>query len=235
MPLRPGKARAARSATSASALSAVAMHPPCAPRSRRIRVSFRVSMPAIATVSPSTQELLERMARAPARVQERQVADDEARGVDGVGLEVLGRDAGIADVRVGQRDDLAGIGRVGQDLLVARHRRVEHDFAGRDAGRPDGNAPKHRAVLECEHCRRRCHQGVLPVPPRRLPARGAGRQWVEPSGTPPVIVCCYKGAATRVQFYRSRRGQSRGLSLCAGKGTVPSATARYKPSTSDMP
>jgi hypothetical protein len=55
MPLSPGKARAARSATSASARSAVAMQPPWAPRSRRMRVSLRVSMPAIATVSPSTR------------------------------------------------------------------------------------------------------------------------------------------------------------------------------------
>ncbi len=180
------------------------------------------------------QELLERMARAPARMQERQVADDEARGVDGIGLEVLGRDAGIADVRVGQRDDLAGIGRVGQDLLVARHRGVEHDLAGRDAGRPDGNTPKHRAVLECEHCRRRCHQRVLPVPPRRWPARGAGLQWMEPSGTPPVIVCCSRGPRPEWQFYRSRRGQS---PLPERKGDCPLLLARprYKPSTSDMP
>ena len=40
-------------------------------------------------------------------VQRRQVADDQARGVDLRGLEVLGRGAGVADVRIGERDDLS--------------------------------------------------------------------------------------------------------------------------------
>ena len=49
-------------------------------------------------------------------------------------LDVLGVDAGVADVRIRQRDDLPGVRRVGQDFLVAGHRGVEHHFAGR-AGR----------------------------------------------------------------------------------------------------
>ncbi len=173
------------------------------------------------------QELRQRMARAPARIQERQVADDESRGMDRIRLQVLGRDAGVADVRIGERDDLAGIGRVGQDFLVARHRRVEDDLAGRDAGSADRNSPKHRAVLEREHCRCRCHQGVLPVPRRRLPARGAGPQWMEPSGTPPVIVVLGQGAATRGGILHEREGQSSQEGTVpfarSAKGTVPGA------------
>ena len=38
-------------------------------------------------------------------------------------------------MREGEGDDLPGIGRVGQDLLIAGHRRVEADLADRDAGR----------------------------------------------------------------------------------------------------
>jgi hypothetical protein len=38
-------------------------------------------------------------------------------------------DTGIADVRIGQRDDLPGIARVGQDFLIAGHRGVEHHLA----------------------------------------------------------------------------------------------------------
>ena len=167
------------------------MQPPCAPLSRRMRVSLRVSMPAMATISPSTRNCGSDGSRA-SSMQQRQVADHEARGVDRIRLDVLGVDAGVADVRIGERDDLPGVRRIGQDLLVARHRRVEDDFAGRIAGGADRNAPKHRAVREREHCRCRCHQGVLPVLSRRSPARGAGSHWMESSWTPSVISCCTK-------------------------------------------
>jgi len=42
----------------------------------------------------------------------------------------------IADMREGESDDLPGIGRVGEDLLVARHRGVEADLADGGAGGP---------------------------------------------------------------------------------------------------
>ncbi len=196
MPLSPGKARsgaqrdvgigAVRSRDAAALGAALAQDP-----GELARVDAR-DRDGLAL----DQELRQRMARAPARMQQRQVADHEPCGMDRVGLEVLGSDAGVADVGIGERDDLAGIGRVGQDFLVARHRGVEHDLAGRDAGSADRNAPKHRAVLEREHCRCRCHQGVLPVP--APPAAGVRRrtQWVGPSRTPPVISCYSKGAAT---------------------------------------
>ena len=40
-----------------------------------------------------------------------------------VRLDVLGIDAGVADVRIGQRDDLSGVRGIGQDFLIAGHRR----------------------------------------------------------------------------------------------------------------
>ena len=60
--------------------------------------------------------------------------------------------AGVADVRIGQRDQLARVGRVGQDFLVAGHGGVEHHFADRQAGGAHGNALEHGAVFEGEDC-----------------------------------------------------------------------------------
>src|SRR5437762_8234635 len=34
----------------------------------------------------------------------------------------------IADERIGHRNDLTGVGRVGNNFLVARHRSIENDF-----------------------------------------------------------------------------------------------------------
>jgi hypothetical protein len=63
-----------------------------------------------------------------------------------VRLLVLAVDAGVADVRVRERDDLAAVGGIGEDLLVARHRRVEHHFAGGQPARADGAARKRGPV-----------------------------------------------------------------------------------------
>ena len=57
---------------------------------------------------------------------QRQVANHQPGGPDVGGLLVLGVGAGIADMRIGQGDNLARIGGVGQDLLVAGHGGVEH-------------------------------------------------------------------------------------------------------------
>ena len=73
-------------------------------------------------------------------------------GVDALDVFLVG--AHIADMREGEGDDLAGIGRVGQDLLVARHRGVEADLAGRLADGADAEAFENRAVLEHENGRR---------------------------------------------------------------------------------
>ena len=132
-PSVPGSAIAAAfSAVS----SAVPKAPGMAPASRMWRVRRRVSMPAMPATpwrrrkpsrSPSLRQLLRRRASsrtidAPA---ERPDAPRRRRAVDAV----------VADVRVGEGDDLAGVGRVGDDLLVAGQHGVEHDLAGRDGRR----------------------------------------------------------------------------------------------------
>ena len=48
-----------------------------------------------------------------------ELADDDAPAERPAGLEVGGVDAVVADVRVGEGDDLAGVARVGDHLLVA--------------------------------------------------------------------------------------------------------------------
>ncbi|MCY1238587.1 hypothetical protein D9M72_513320 [compost metagenome] len=63
---------------------------------------------------------------------------------------VIGAD--IADVREGEGDDLAEIGGVRQDFLIARQRRVEADFRLHLAGRADALAFDHGAVGQNEQC-----------------------------------------------------------------------------------
>ncbi len=50
------------------------------------------------------------------------------------GLGVLDVGADVADVREGEGDDLPGVGGIGEDLLVAGHRRVEANLADGRAG-----------------------------------------------------------------------------------------------------
>src|SRR3989454_2819536 len=71
---------------------------------------------------------LEALRRPPVAGHWRQVADDESFEERLPRFDVLGIDAGIADERIGHRNDLTGIGRVGKNFLVARHRSIENDF-----------------------------------------------------------------------------------------------------------
>ena len=61
-----------------------------------------------------------------------QVADHDAAAEQPPRLEVDRVDPVVADVRVGERDDLPGIARVGEHLLIAAQRRVEDEFTGGD-------------------------------------------------------------------------------------------------------
>ncbi len=63
-------------------------------------------------------------------------------------LDILVVGAHIADVREGERDDLSGVGGIGEDLLVAGHCGVEADLAGGVADCTDAVAFESRAVTE---------------------------------------------------------------------------------------
>jgi len=82
------------------------------------------------------------------RIADRQVADNQPGRVYARRLDVFGIDADIADMRIGQGNDLARIAWVGQDFLVTGHRGIEHDLANRMAGGTDRIATKNRAVSE---------------------------------------------------------------------------------------
>ena len=72
-------------------------------------------------------------------------------------------DAVVADVRVGHGHDLARVRGVGQNLLVAGHRRVEDDFAADFRARAERAAGKHRAVTEDQFRGRHAKiRGILP-------------------------------------------------------------------------
>jgi len=100
-------------------------------------------MPAMATRScafrysgsePSVRQLLS--------------AYDQAAGVDPGRFLVLGGNAGVADMGIGQGDKLLIIGGIGKDFLVTGHGRVENDFPLGPAVRADGLSVKQAAVFQ---------------------------------------------------------------------------------------
>src|SRR5437660_3406256 len=68
--------------------------------------------------------------------------------MDPARLRVFAVHAVVPLVGVGHGHDLARVRRVGQDLLVAGHRRVEHGLAEGLPGSPEPAAPERGAVLE---------------------------------------------------------------------------------------
>ncbi len=76
------------------------------------------------------------------------VTHDDAAGVDAVGLHRRRADPVVADQRVGEDDDLACVGGIGDRLLVAGHRRVEDDLAGDSTVMAAGEPVEPGPVLE---------------------------------------------------------------------------------------
>ena len=153
MPFSPGNLRAAFTAAFSSTCSPVMMQPDCAPFSRSRRVSLRVSMPAMATMRPRSRNSGSGSTMRQLLGEQWQVADHEAGGIDLRGFQILGRGAGIADVRIGERDDLAGVGGIGEDFLVSGQRGIENDFASGVALGSDGLAAEDGTVRQRQHRR----------------------------------------------------------------------------------
>ena len=139
-PIRPDQAlaRRFRSSMSKTPSGACAMTALGMPFSRISAVSARVSMPDRATMP----RRFSHWSRSAAGAVVGRVGDvGLEHRADGAGaggrvevLDVLVIGADIADMREGEGDDLAGIGRVGEDFLVAGQRRVEADFGDRASG-----------------------------------------------------------------------------------------------------
>ena len=91
------------------------------------------------------------------RLGDRGMQHDAARAgrrreIDGLDVLVVGAD--IADMGKREGDDLPGIGRIGEDLLIAGHRGVEADFADGMAGGAEADAFEHGAVGQHQQRRR---------------------------------------------------------------------------------
>ena len=100
-------------------------------------------------------ELVGDLLRAPVGADFRELADDQAFDVGADGFVVFGIGAVVADFRIGQNDDLAGIGRVGENFLVAGNGSIENDFAGALAFGAVAFASEDSAVFEGKrrlHC-----------------------------------------------------------------------------------
>ncbi len=88
-------------------------------------------------------------------------------------LDVFVVGADIADMGEGEGDDLAGIGGVGQDLLVAGHGGVEAHFAGSVADGTDAAALEAGPVRQDQKCGR---GGLLPAGHGGSPGLGRARR-----------------------------------------------------------
>ena len=86
--------------------------------------------------SVALEEDVEVLGAAPVASPAGQVADDDAAAEGVAALAVVRGHAVVADVGVGERDDLARVRGVGDDLLVAGEDGVEDDLAGGDAASP---------------------------------------------------------------------------------------------------
>ena len=67
-------------------------------------------------------------------------------------LHVVAVRSGIADMGIGQCDDLPAIRGIRQDFLVARHCSIEYDLADGLAFGADRSAVEYRSVLQCQYC-----------------------------------------------------------------------------------
>ena len=83
----------------------------------------------------------------------RELAHHEALNIRMRGLVVGERRAVVADLGIGEDDDLAGIGRIGEDFLVSGERGIENDLAGALGGRTKTHAFEDASVFQGEDCR----------------------------------------------------------------------------------
>lgn len=79
-----------------------------------------------------------------------QLVDHQPVQKQSAGFDILRIAAVIADFRRGQRHELAGVGGIGEDLLIAGHAGVEHRFPDRVDRRAEAPAPEDFAVGEGE-------------------------------------------------------------------------------------
>ena len=112
------------------------------------------------------------------------------------------RDAVVADLRVGEGDQLAGVARVGHRLLVAGHRGREHDLA--DRVRVGAARERRRSASRPRAGRRRSRRSsALATRPRRASARGR-RPRRRRASAAPGRGACGRGSSSSPSGSRSR-------------------------------
>ena len=89
-------------------------------------------------------------ARPPIGSQHGKFADDEALDIRLRGFLVVEIGAHVADMRIGEADDLPGIAGVGENFLVAGEAGIENDFAAAARARSSRASMKHAPVLKRE-------------------------------------------------------------------------------------
>jgi hypothetical protein len=94
--------------------------------------------------------LLGGFARAPVGSERRKFADHQRFDVRSLRLLIVGVRAHVADVGIGQADDLPGIAGIGENFLVTGEAGVENDFAGTAGASARRAAAKDASVLERE-------------------------------------------------------------------------------------
>ncbi len=101
-----------------------------------------------------------------------QIANHQSRRTDARGFDILVIDAGVADMRIGERDDLPGIGGVGKDFLIAGHGRIENHLAAGLSIGADGAAMKYAAICQGQY-RGSSQRNVLQCSLRKTARRAA--------------------------------------------------------------
>ena len=106
--------------------------------------------PGDADQAPCLQPAIEMLQCAEVRRVGDRRPQHHAAGMAVGGFDVLVVGADVADVGKGEGDELAGVGGIGQDLLVAGHRGVEHELTDHGAPSAQSLADERRAIGEHE-------------------------------------------------------------------------------------
>jgi hypothetical protein len=89
---------------------------------------------------------------APVAGQGRELSDHQPFDVRAQAFVIVAAGPIVADLRVGQDDDLAGVRRICEYFLIAGERGIEDDFAGALGGRTKTPALEDRSVFQGEDC-----------------------------------------------------------------------------------
>ncbi len=129
------------------------------------RTSARVSRSVIAGIPQSVSHESQPLSALARVLAVDGGAHDRRPRVDAIRFHRVGADTVVADHRVGERDQLAGVARVGHRLLVAGHRGREHDLPDRRRVGAAGEAVEPGAVLKQDVCGRLgAHRALTGLP-----------------------------------------------------------------------